>query len=74
MSTDDDGGQFNFNPDELDPDGRSGDTGPADESGDTRAGDASGGTGGADEPDTRGEDEHEVGGGHTGMGKGPTGS
>ena len=72
MSTDDDGGLFNFNPDELDPDGPSGDPGPEDESGDTPAEAASGGT--EDEPDTRGEDEHEAGGGQTGMGKGPTGS
>lgn len=27
-----------------------------------------------DDDDTRGEDGHEAGGGHTGMGKGPTGS
>ncbi len=27
-----------------------------------------------DTGDTRGDDEHEVGGGHSGMGKGPTGS
>jgi len=33
-----------------------------------------GGRAGGDDDDTRGEDQHEVGGGQTGMGKGPTGS
>ncbi len=33
-----------------------------------------GGRAGDDQDDTRGEDAHEVGGGHTGMEKGPTGS
>ncbi|MEA2664667.1 MAG: hypothetical protein QOI11_1611 [Candidatus Eremiobacteraeota bacterium] len=33
-----------------------------------------GGRAGDDDDDTRGEDQHEVGGGQTGMGKGPTGS
>jgi hypothetical protein len=33
-----------------------------------------GGRAGDDEDDLRGEDQHEVGGGQTGMGKGPTGS
>ena len=33
-----------------------------------------GGRAGGDDDDTRGADRHEVGGGQTGMGKGPTGS
>ena len=38
------------------------------------ASDIGGLPGGVDEDDTRGDDQHEVGGGHDGMGKGPTGS
>lgn len=41
---------------------------------DPTAGSDVGGRAGDDDDDTRGEDQHEVGGGQTGMGKGPTGS
>jgi hypothetical protein len=38
------------------------------------ASDVGGVPGGIDEDDARGDDAHEVGGGHSGMDKGPTGS
>ncbi len=40
----------------------------------TAGGSDVGGRAGDDDDDTRGADGHEVGGGQTGMGKGPTGS